>query len=178
MPEPEAAKKTTTMTFRIEEGVMAQLRAESDKREVSLNTFVNQILKRFVEWDMYEPKVGMIPIAKPIVHTLFDKMSDEEIIEMAHKVGKGAVHDIALFMKSTMDLGSFLSWFETRMKNSSIEFSHAAKEGRHTYVMKHDLGYNWSLYHKTMLELVFTEILQKRVQVTISDTMMRLVVDE
>jgi hypothetical protein len=44
--------------------------------------------------------------------------------------------------------------------------------------MKHDLGYNWSLYHKTMLELVFTEILQKRVQVTISDTMMRLVVDE
>ena len=178
MTEPAPAKKTVTMTFRIEESMMAQLRAESDKREVSLNTFVNQILKRFVEWDMYEPKVGMIPIARPIVHTLFEKMSEEEIVEMARKVGKGAVHDIALFMKSRMDLDSFLSWFETRMKNSSIEFSHAAKDGRHTYVMKHDLGYNWSLYHKTMLELVFTEILQKRVQVTISDTMMRLVVDE
>jgi hypothetical protein len=178
MPDADAAKKTVTMTFRIEEGIMELLRSESAKREVSLNTFVNQILKRFVEWDMYEPKVGMIPIAKPIVHTLFEKMSSEEIVEMAHKVGKGAVHDIALFMKSSMDQDSFLSWLEMRMKNSSIEFSHSVKEGKHVFVLKHDLGYNWSLYHKTMLELIFNEVLQKRVEISMTPTMMRLVVDE
>ena len=177
MPDADA-KKTVTMTFRIDESVMSRLRTESDSREISLNTFVNQVLKRYVEWDMYEPKVGMISIARPIVHALFDRMSRDEIEEMAKKVGKGAVHDIALFMKSSMDLGSFLSWFETRMKNSSIEFSHDLTEGRHTYVTKHDLGYNWSLYHKTMLELVFNEILQKRVEVSITPTMMKLIVDE
>src|SRR5690349_8082529 len=125
------SKKTVTMTFRIEEGIMVKLRSESEKREVSLNTLVNQILKRFVEWDVYEPKVGMIPIARPIVHTLFENMEREEILEMAQKVGKGVVHDIALFMKAKMDLSSFLSWLETRMKSSSIEFSHSESEGRH-----------------------------------------------
>lgn len=83
---------------------MTLLRSESEKREVSLNTLVNQALRRFVEWDMFEPKVGMVPIAKPIVRTLFEKMSEQEIAEMAQQVGKGAVHDIALFMKRKMDL--------------------------------------------------------------------------
>jgi hypothetical protein len=172
------SKKTVTMTFRIEEGIMVKLRSESEKREVSLNTLVNQILKRFVEWDVYEPKVGMIPIARPIVHTLFENMEREEILEMAQKVGKGVVHDIALFMKAKMDLSSFLSWLETRMKSSSIEFSHSESEGRHVFVMKHDLGYNWSLYHKTILEQIFNDVLNRRVDIVTSNTMLTLTVDE
>ena len=177
MPESDA-KKTVTMTFRVEEGVMALLRSESEKREVSLNTLVNQVLRRFVEWDMFEPKVGMVPIAKPIVRTLFEKMSEQEIAEMAQQVGKGAVHDIALFMKRKMDLDSFLSWFEMRMKNSSIEFSHSVKGGRHTFMTKHDLGDNWSLYHKTLLELIFNEILQKRIETAMTASMLAFEVDE
>ena len=58
---------------------------------------------------MYGPKVGMIPIAKPIVMELVKKMSKEEIIHMAPNIGKSAVHDIALFMKNKMDLDSFMS---------------------------------------------------------------------
>lgn len=168
--EKDSAKKTTTMTFRIDEGVMKALKAESDKKEVSLNTLVNQILKRFVDWDMYEPKVGMIPIAKPVVSALFENVGEKELVELARKVGKNAVHDIALFMKSKVDLDSFLSWFEMRMKNSSIELSHSVTSDVHTYIIKHDLGYNWSLYHKTLLELIFNEVLSKRIDVHITST--------
>lgn len=176
MPDSDA-KKTVTMTFRIEEEVLGQLRSESGKKEVSLNTLVNQVLRRFVEWDMYESKVGMIPIARPVVHMLFENMSEEEIVEMACKVGKGAVHDIALFMKSRMDLESFLSWLETRLKSSSMEFSHSVKNDRHVYIIKHDLGRNWSLYHKTILELIFIEALNRRVSVAATDTTMSFSVD-
>ena len=38
-----ATKKTSTMTFRIDEDVLNKLREESEHRETSLNTFVNQI---------------------------------------------------------------------------------------------------------------------------------------
>ena len=173
-----SAKKTVTMTFRIEEEVLGQLRSESGKKEVSLNILVNQVLRRFVEWDMYESKVGMIPIARPVVHMLFENMSEDEIVEMACRIGKGAVHDIALFMKSRMDLESFLSWLETRLKSSSMEFSHSVKDDRHAFIIKHDLGRNWSLYHKTILELIFSEALDRRVSVAITDTTMSFAVDE
>lgn len=156
-----STKKTTTMTFRIDEEIMNKLRAESENRETSLNTFVNQIFKRYVEWDMFEAKVGMIPIAKPIVVELFSKMNKDEVIDMATQVGKNVIRDIALFMKGDMTFESFLSWFETRMKASSIEINHNIKGNTHVYILKHDLGENWSLYHKTVLDLIFREVLDK-----------------
>lgn len=157
-------KKTSTMTFRIDENVLNKLRTESEHRETSLNTFVNQIFKRYVEWDMFESKVGMVPIAKPIIVALFGKMSKEEIVDMANRIGKNVVRDIALFMKGDINLNSFLSWFETRMKASSIEINHNIKNGYHTFIVKHDLGDNWSLYHKTVLELIFADVLDKKIQ--------------
>jgi hypothetical protein len=117
-------KRTATMTFRIDEDILNMLKKESGRRDISLNTIVNHVLKQYVEWDMNASKVGMVPMLKPVVSALFDKMTPQETIELASKVGHGATHDIALFMKSKMDLQSFLSWFEMRMKNSSIEFSH------------------------------------------------------
>ncbi len=53
-----STKKTSTMTFRIDEDVLSKLRSESEHRETSLNTFVNHIFKRYVEWDMYEAESG------------------------------------------------------------------------------------------------------------------------
>ena len=157
------SKKTATMTFRIDEDVLNKLRAESEHKETSLNTFVNQIFKRYVEWDMFESKVGMIPIAKPIVIELFGKMKKDEVTDMAIRIGKNVVRDIALFMKGDIDLESFLSWFEVRMKASSIEINHNVKNDTHTIILKHDLGENWSLYHKTVLELIFREVLDKNI---------------
>jgi regulator of PEP synthase PpsR (kinase-PPPase family) len=61
------------MTFRLDENVITTLRAESERHHVSLNTMVNQILQRYVEWDMYESKVGLISMLKPVVAELFKK---------------------------------------------------------------------------------------------------------
>jgi hypothetical protein len=74
------------MTFRIDEDVLSKLRSESENREISLNTFVNHIFKRYVEWDMYETKVGMVPIAKPIIVELFGKMTRDQVVDMANRI--------------------------------------------------------------------------------------------
>ncbi len=163
-------KRTVTMTFRIDEAVLNVLKEESDRKDISLNTLVNHVLRQYVDWDMYAAKAGMIPLAKPVVSALFDKMTEQEIIELASRIGQSAIHDITLFMKSKMDLQSFLSWFEMRMKNSSIEFSHKVENSTHTYVIKHDLGCNWSLYHKTLLQIMFNQIFGRQVNISIYDT--------
>ena len=156
-------KRSETMTFRIDNNVMQELQSEAKQRKVSLNTFVNQILMRFVEWDMYESKVGIMPIPKPILSALFEDMTKEEIIDLATNIGKNAVRDIALFMKGKIDLDSFLSWFESRMKNSFIITRTEEEMHIHKYIIKHDLGENWALYQKTVLELIFNEVLKKPV---------------
>jgi hypothetical protein len=71
------------MTFRIHEHLIRKLRRYAQDNGVSLNILVNQILTRYVEWDSYEPKVGMIPIAKPVLIQLFENIGEEKIIEIA-----------------------------------------------------------------------------------------------
>jgi hypothetical protein len=174
VPVGNGTKKTTTMTFRIDENIVTKLRDEADNREISLNTLVNQILKRFVEWDLFEPKLGLIPMAKPLVVELFENMSEDEMADMARRVGANTVRDIALFMKHKMDLESFLNWFETRMKALFVEVSHRkAEDGKHSYILKHNLGRNWSIYHKIILELIFNDVLGKRINnIVASPTML------
>jgi hypothetical protein len=86
--------------------------------------------------------------------SFFKKRNKQEITEIATSVGKNATNDAALFMKNKMDLDSFLSWLDVRMKNSSVEMSHSIGGSTHTYILKHDLGENYSLFQKTVLELI------------------------
>jgi hypothetical protein len=74
-----------------------------------------------------------------------------------------------LFMETKLDMDSFLEWFEARMKNSSVQISHIVHESIHTYTMKHDVCLNWSLCHKTILELIFDKIFKKSIVISISE---------
>ena len=159
------SKKTSTITFRLDDEILKKLRTESDKRQVSTNTLANQAFRRFLEWDIYEPASGFVMINKPVFSEVFGKMKQDEIVSIATRIGKNEVRDIALFMKGRMDPVSFMSWFETRMINSSVQVSHTNIDGFHTYVMKHDIGRKWSVYHKTILELIFSEVFGMKISV-------------
>ena len=73
-------RKTSTFTLRIDDSIIKSLQKESELYNISLNTLINKILTRYIEWDSYAPKVGMIPMAKPIIASLFNMMNEEEII--------------------------------------------------------------------------------------------------
>jgi len=66
-------KKSRSVTFRLDSKVIDELQAEADNKEVSLNVLVNQVLKRYAEWDRYENKIGMMPVPRVILTNLIDK---------------------------------------------------------------------------------------------------------
>jgi hypothetical protein len=167
-------RRSTSLTFRIEEDNIKKLRAEAQKQGISLNSFVNQVLKSFLEWHIFEAKVGFVPILKPVVKELFANMTKQQIIEIAANTGKAEVPSAVYFMKGKIDLDSFLSWFENRMKNSSIQVSHTFDHSSriHTYVFKHDICENWSFYLEEIIEYIFNNVFQKKVEVSISSSML------
>lgn len=167
-----STKKTSTMTFRLDENTIKGLRNESSNRKVSTNTLVNQALRQFLDWGMYESTIGFVIINKQVFVHVFGKLTQKEIMDIAARVGKDEVKNMAIFMKGKIDIQSFLSWFELRMINSSVQVSHIHEDDHfHRYVMKHELGKNWSLYHKTILELIFEEVFNKKMDVKIDKTM-------
>jgi hypothetical protein len=161
--------RTITMTFRVEKKIMASLRTEAARRGVSLNMLVNQVFKNFMDWHVFETKIGMVPMPKSIILELFRNLSKEEIIDLATRIGKNEIYDIALFMKSKVDVDSFIEWICIRMRNSSMHITHRVNVNSHVYTIKHDLSLNWSLYHKVTLELIFENIIGKDVEIDISE---------
>jgi len=160
----ETRKKTGTITFRFDLELIERLQREAKNHQVNTNTLATQAIKRFLEWDIYQSRIGLVSLNKPVFVRIFNKLKEKEITILA-KTGKDEIRDAVIFAKGEVDVISFMSWFEMQMLNSSVQVSHMNYDGNHTYVMKHELGKNWSLYHKKILEQIFEELFHKKILV-------------
>jgi len=171
--------KGLTKSFRLDADIIRKLEQQAKNNNTSLNAEVNSILRKYVDWDMFASKVGMIPIARPILSEIFQNiMTKEQVIELANNVAKNTIHEMVLFMKGNLTLEIFLSWLITRMEQcSEVNYynEHNTTNPQSKIIFKHDLGVNWSVYHQIIIEHIIHEILGKNdVGITISSTMISL----
>lgn len=174
-------KKTRCITFRLDEGVVEELTKESDQKEVSLNVLVNQILKRYAEWDRYENKIGVIPVPRVMMTKLIDKAlgiakdsgiinieeMKKQIITEAVEIAYLSLKESVLFMRSDFNLFSVLYILEEYMKVCGLNSEHKFDNGsRHVFTLQHDMGENWSLFSKELLEKIFINLAQVKTNIT------------
>jgi hypothetical protein len=177
--------KTRSITFRLDPGVVDSLQREADHKEISLNVLVNQILRRYVKWDTFEPKIGLMPVPKIILSTCFNKAMlvanevgmnqddidshRDEIIKEAAEISFGLIRDSALLMKRTYNLWTVLEILQEYMKVSEMKSDHRIEAGNnHVFMIQHDLGENWSLFTKVLLDLIFENLANTRPDVSIT----------
>lgn len=67
---------------------------EAEHRQVSLNAISNQALDRFVKWYRHEQRTRMVSVTAPVLKELLDRMTVEEIENIAKTVGKNTVDNI------------------------------------------------------------------------------------
>jgi hypothetical protein len=180
-------KSSSAMTLRVDKEIVDKLRSEANNKGMSLNALTNQALHRYVEWNTFEQGSGMVPVSAPVLVELLNRISEEEIINIAKTVGKNTARDLTLLVKGTMDVDSFICWFLARMKNCSVITENKENvygeiwnnnNNNRIYVLKHALGYKWSLFHKTVLESVFYEILGLPIETHISDSTLMFKITE
>ena len=177
------SKKTRSVTFRLDSRVIDEIQAEADNREISLNVLVNQVLKRYAEWDRYENKIGMMPVPRVILSHLVDKCMSvakssgikdvnhyrDEIIKQAAELAFTLMKDSVLFMKKQYNLWVVLSVLEEYMKVSGIKSDHKLEGSRkHVFIIQHELGENWSLFTKELLALIFEKLANVKAEINVT----------
>ena len=170
--------RTRSITFRLDPNV-DNLQREADQKEISLNVLVNQVLRRYVKWDTFEPKIGMMPVPKIILSTCFKKeilaanesgMNRDEIeshrdemIKSAAEISFSLIKDSALLMKRTYNLWTVLEILQEYMKVSDMKSDHRIEAGNnHVFIIQHELGENWSLFTRVLLNLIFENLASVR----------------
>ena len=177
-------QKTRSITFRLDSSVIDEMQREADQKETSLNVLVNQVLKRYTEWDRYESKIGMMPVPKVMLSSLIDKsiaiardnigIKDiepyrAEILRSAAQIAFNIMKDSVLFMKKQYNLWVVLSVLQEYMKVSGINSDHRIEGGRkHVFVIQHELGENWSLFTKELLTIIFENLANVKVEVSVT----------
>jgi len=185
---PEKPKKSQSITFRLDSHTIDELEREAGQNQISLNVLVNQVLKRYSDWDRYENRIGMMPVPKAMLTSLIDKAIDlakkngikeeaigpfrDQIIKQAAEVAFGIMKDAVLFMKKQYNLWVVLAVLQEYMKISGINSDHRIEDGRkHVFVIQHELGENWSLFTKELLKLIFENLAEVRPEVNITANM-------
>lgn len=175
--------KTRSITFRLESSIIEELQTEAEYRETSLNVLINQILRRYSNWERYESKMGMLPIPKIILTNLMDEIMRigkengidditsfrSALIKEISQIAFTFLKDSVLLMKKNYNLITVLEVLEQYMKVVGINSDHRIEEdGKHIYVIQHKLGESWSLFIKEFLILLFENL--GKVKVDISNT--------
>jgi hypothetical protein len=171
--------RTRSITFRLDPNTVDNLQREAGQKEISLNVLVNQVLRRYVKWDTFESKIGMMPVPKIILSTCFNKailaanesgMNQDEIeshrdemIKSAAEISFSLIKDSALLMKRTYNLWTVLEILQEYMKVSDMKSDHRIEAGNnHVFIIQHELGENWSLFTKVLLNLIFENLASVR----------------
>lgn len=172
------AKKTRTVTFRVDSRIVDGLQREADNSGVSLNILVNQLLKRYNDWGKYESKLNMIPVPKVILSSCMDmlveivreidtKRTEEyrnKIVRHAAEIAFDAMKDAVLLMKNQYNLWDVLEVLRQYMKASGIKADHRIAGRKNIFVIQHEMGENLSLFTQDILKLIFERLAKVKIE--------------
>lgn len=172
------AKKTRTVTFRIDSRIVDGLQLEADNAGVSLNILVNQLLKRYYDWGKYESKLNMMPVPKVMLSSCMDISVDilreidtkgteeyrNKIVRHAAEIAFDAMKDAVLLMKNQYNLWDVLEVLKEYMRASGIKADHRIAGRKNIFVIQHEMGKNWSLFTQELLKLIFERLAKVRIE--------------
>jgi hypothetical protein len=165
----EKGKKASEgVTFRIPSTSVDELREESTEKQVSLNTLVNQILKNHLDWHRYAGQARLYPFPRSAMSRIIDKLTQEEISEVAVAVAKKDFVDLALLLRGEVTLSSFLDILEVWYRVSASPFKHEVNGCVHNVIIEHGMGKNYSFFLKELYRNVL-DMLETKSEFIITD---------
>ncbi|CAD6368706.1 conserved hypothetical protein [metagenome] len=158
---PSKKDPTRSITYRLPTKIVEELETEAMNKNISQNVLVKQILEKYVSWDRFGDKLGMIPIPKGILNSLGMEMNGQDINEII-KVVLPLIKDTVLFMKGKYDLKRCIETLEDYMKASGMKSDHRIEGELHHFIIQHELGMNWSFFTEQLLKEIFNQFLPNK----------------
>jgi hypothetical protein len=153
-------KATRTASFRIDDSLLDALAEDSNRKQISLNTLVNQILREYIEWYANAPKVGFMIVRKSLMSAMLEKFNEDQVRRLAILTAKQS-REINLLFTSEYNLDSALRVIEYKMRLSGYVYRKDIQNNQYVYTIEHGMGPKWSLYLAELFAAEFQEVNHK-----------------
>lgn len=175
MEEPQehrakASTRSVTRTLRVEPALDGFLTAAAERTGVSPSALVNQALRKFVEWDSYAEKFGVMSIPQSLIYRIMGMLTDDQARALGKWVGTTQVREFLTFWFKEITPRTLVQGYP-RLESKygrAFEYEERSEGTSWVIVLKHGGGHRWSLYYEELLRGVFSEVLKR--EVTIEST--------
>jgi hypothetical protein len=169
--------QSESITFRLDSTILNKLHREAEQNDISVNTLVSHIIRRHIDWHSNAAKAGFVTVRRGLLISLINRLSEKEISSIAEYIAKNETKDFVLLLRNKYNIESALDVIETWIKISGYPYRHDANYTRHSYVIQHDMGKNWSLYLAELYRFLFEEFGLKRAEFDINHNTLDFIVD-
>ncbi|MGZ5511504.1 MAG: hypothetical protein ACXWFC_13690 [Nitrososphaeraceae archaeon] len=178
---PIKSKKSSTISFRIDEDYLKKLREETQEKKVSLNTLVNQIFGEYIEWQRYAERFGIVSMSKDAFKYVLDSLDDKQIIELATTIGQKAPKEFILFKWKKIDSESIVNFIKMYFGHCGYgryDYTKDIENSNYTFSIHHDFGRKGSLFLKSFLEILLKSTLKKDCQSIVTENSLAIFFNE
>jgi hypothetical protein len=154
----ELENKSEMMIIMIPTDKIDQLQQESENKQISLNTKINQIIKDHLDWYSKTSPARMSYVPKSLITQAINQLTEQQIFESAqHMVDD--LRDMSILLRGEFSISSFLDLLRIWLKIARAPNRFELDDG-HNYkiVIRHDMGYKYSY----LIKEVFRRIIQEK----------------
>ncbi|MGB7953218.1 MAG: hypothetical protein WCF23_04495 [Candidatus Nitrosopolaris sp.] len=169
--------QSESITLRLDSIILNKLQREAEQKDTSINALVSHVVRRHIDWHSNAAKAGFVTVRRGLLIDLINRLPDKEISSIAEYIAKKETKDFVLLLRNEYNIESALDVIETWIKISGHPYRHEVNYTRHSYVIQHDMGRNWSLYMAEQYRFLFEEFELKRVEFDINNNTLDFVVD-
>ena len=157
-----SSKKTSSISFRINEEYEKVLRNIAEENKTSLNTLANQIFGNYVEFELYAKKFGTLRMSTDTFRRMLDGMDEKRIMEIATRCGSQEIKEFILFKWKEINSKTVTDFIKIYFDLCGYgRCSMDEVEGNVTFSVHHDLQEKGSLFLKHLFESLIRTALDK-----------------
>lgn len=159
-PDPFAKGKTVTRTIRIDEGYDEILKYEAERRGVSVNTILDQQLRKYVQSYRYFENLSAVTLSATSLQAFLEVITEEEILAIGRELGKERPYELIL-KRGIKPSYESAKWYILDVLGDQSGWLSASisERGGNEYIhMSHPFGYKWSLFLQGYFGIFFKEI--------------------
>lgn len=156
-------EKTTVRSIRIEEGLDEALAKSAEVKNVNVNSLVQSMIIKYLEWDSHAEKYGYVSLPRDMVQALIESYRDEKLAAIASELGPRIIKDVLQFWFKKANRDSLFKYVSLISKYGRLaDYEIDSEGGEVSFTIRHTLGRKGSIflsnfYQKALKEVVGIE---------------------
>jgi hypothetical protein len=147
-------RKTENRSFRLDASTLGGLEQQAERKKVSVNTLVSQILTDYVETSVHWDRLGTMTIQSNVFKLLFDAVSEKGLLESAAWGGANIPKAYVLNKWGSLSVDNLMNYIKDSAQRGLYEYSETSQGGR-IITLNHTLGIKWSHFLSIYMKLAF-----------------------